>query len=103
MVLPDKAELRETGTGSLLSQPDPPGPTGTGQEMKRLASRSSLWGKHHLGSAQRGSMVASWQKRWHLDVQECTLMRKVCAQMKVGPLILGCQQTEPRKEDLAMS
>lgn len=28
MVLPDEAELRETGTGSLLSQLGPPGPTG---------------------------------------------------------------------------
>lgn len=49
MVLPGEAELRETGTGSLFSQPGPPGPTGTGQEMKRLASRSSLWGEGHLG------------------------------------------------------
>lgn len=34
--LPSEAGLRETGTRSLLSRPGPPGPTGIGQEVKRL-------------------------------------------------------------------
>lgn len=45
-------------------------------------------------------LAASWQRRRHLDVQECTWVRKVCAQMKVGPLMWGCQQTEHGKEEL---
>lgn len=56
MVLPDKAELREIGTGSLLSQPGPPGPTGTGQETKRLQGQV-FGGKVTWidGGVQRGS------------------------------------------------
>lgn len=54
MVLPDEAELREEGTRSFLSQPGLPGPTGTGQEMNRLASRSSLWGGRPPGWCTEG-------------------------------------------------
>lgn len=42
MVLPGEAEMRETGTGSLLSQPGPPDPTGsekTGFKVKSLGGR----------------------------------------------------------------